>query len=73
MHRLRNRLTYANVIATIALFVAMEGASYAATQLPKNSVGARQLKKNAVNGEKAKTPSSSRTARAARRPDGSER
>ena len=54
MHRLRNRLTYANVIATIALFIALGGASYAATQLPKNSVGSKQLKRNAVNGAKVK-------------------
>jgi hypothetical protein len=42
------RLTYANVMATIALFVALGGASYAATQLPANSVGAKQLKSKAV-------------------------
>ncbi|MBS1880775.1 MAG: hypothetical protein JST31_14790 [Actinobacteria bacterium] len=42
------KLTYANVVATIALFVALGGASYAATQLPKNSVGAKQLKTGAV-------------------------
>jgi hypothetical protein len=40
-------LNYANVIATIALFVALGGAAVAAG-LPKNSVGARQLKKGAV-------------------------
>ena len=45
---MRNRLTYANVIATLALFVALGGASYAATQLPANSVGTRQIKKEAV-------------------------
>lgn len=48
MHRIRGRLTYANVIATIALFIALGGASYAAIKLPKNSVGAKQLKKGAV-------------------------
>jgi hypothetical protein len=36
------------VVAMIALFVALAGGAYAATQLPKNSVGAAQLKKNAV-------------------------
>jgi hypothetical protein len=57
MRRLRNRLTYANVIATIALFVALGGASYAATKLAKNSVGTRQLKKAAVTGAKVKSGS----------------
>jgi hypothetical protein len=43
----RPKLNYANVIATIALFVALGGAAVAAG-LPKNSVGARQLKRGAV-------------------------
>ena len=54
MKRLRPRLTYANVIATLALFLALGGGAYAATQLPKNSVGAKQLKKNAVTAAKIK-------------------
>jgi hypothetical protein len=40
---LRSRLKYANVVATLALFVALGGASYAATRLAANSVGTRQL------------------------------
>jgi hypothetical protein len=52
---LRGRFTYANVVATLALFIAVGGASaFAATQLPKNSVGAKQLKKGAVNTAKIK-------------------
>jgi hypothetical protein len=43
----RPKLNYANVIATIALFVALGGAAVAAG-VPKNSVGAKQLKKGAV-------------------------
>jgi hypothetical protein len=39
----------ANVIAYAALFVALGGTSYAATSLPKNSVGTRQLKPSAVH------------------------
>lgn len=54
MSRLRSRLTYANVMATLALFIALGGASYAATQLPRNSVGPKQLKREAVNGAKVK-------------------
>jgi len=51
---MRPRLTYANVMATIAVFIAMGGASYAALKIPKNSVGAKQLKKNAVTTAKVK-------------------
>lgn len=43
----RPKLNYANVIATIALFVALGGAAVAAS-LPKNSVGTQQLKRGAV-------------------------
>lgn len=46
--RLRPKLTYSNVIASIALFVALGGAAVAAG-LPRNSVGPRQLKRGAVN------------------------
>lgn len=49
---LRNRLTYANVMATLALFVALGGGSYAAVNLQRNSVGPRHLKANAVSSPK---------------------
>ena len=52
--RLRARLTYANVMATIAVFVALGGTSYAALQLPKGSVGPKQLKRNSVTSPKVK-------------------
>lgn len=45
--RLRPKLNYSNVIATIALFVALGGAAVAAG-LPKGSVGPKQLKRGAV-------------------------
>ena len=45
------------VISLIALFVALGGTAYAATTLPKNSVGTRQLKSNAVNSSKVKNHS----------------
>ena len=45
------KLSYANVIATIALFVALGGAAVAAG-LPKNSVGPKQLKRGAVTAAK---------------------
>jgi hypothetical protein len=47
--------TYANVAASIALFLALGGAAYAATQLPKNSVGPKQIQKNAVTSAKIKS------------------
>ena len=47
----RQRLTYSNVIATMALFLALGGAAVAAG-LPRNSVGANQLKRGAVTAAK---------------------
>jgi hypothetical protein len=44
----RHRLTYADVMSSIAVFVALGGASYAAVKLPPNSVGTKQIKKAAV-------------------------
>ena len=51
--RIRQRLTYANIVASLALFIAMGGGAYAAT-LPGNSVGTPQLKNNAVTSSKIK-------------------
>jgi hypothetical protein len=49
MKRLRGKLTYANVISTLCLFLLLGGgAAYAAIKLPRNSVGARQIKRGAV-------------------------
>jgi hypothetical protein len=45
---LSRRLSYANVTATLALFLALGGVSYAAVTLPANSVGSKQIKKSAV-------------------------
>ena len=47
MKRFLPRLTFANVIASLALFIALGGAAVAAG-LPKNSVGPNQIKKGAV-------------------------
>ncbi|HEX3325223.1 MAG TPA: hypothetical protein VHR65_08865 [Solirubrobacterales bacterium] len=54
---LRSKLTYANVIATIALFLALGGGAWAATSLPKNSIGTAQLRNGAVTGEKVRVGS----------------
>jgi len=50
--RLRSCLSYANVMATLAVFVALGGGAYAAFALPPNSVGSRQLKNGAVTAKK---------------------
>src|SRR3954447_17991148 len=54
MTRLRERLSYANVMATIAVFIALGGSSYAAIKLPRNSVGASQIQAGAVRSTEIK-------------------
>ena len=61
---LRSKLSYANVVATLALFVALGGSSYAAVALSNNSVKSKHIGKgqvkrpdigrNAVNSGKVK-------------------
>jgi hypothetical protein len=53
--RVRHRLSYANVVATLALFVALGGTGYAASQLTGRDIKNRSLtrvdiKKNALTG-----------------------
>jgi hypothetical protein len=48
MKRIARHLTFANVVACLALFVALGGASYAAFRLPKESVDTEALHKGAV-------------------------
>ena len=48
LERVRARLTYANVVSTLCLFVLLGGGAYAATKLKRNSVGSKQLKSQAV-------------------------
>ena len=45
------------VVSLIALAVALGGTGYAVTQLPKNSVGTKQIKNGAVTGAKVKAGS----------------
>src|SRR4051812_21970023 len=52
--RIRAHLSYANVMATIAVFVALGGSSYAAIKIPRNSVGAGQLRSGAVRSSEIK-------------------
>jgi hypothetical protein len=47
----RPQLTYANVVSSLALFIALGGTSWA---LARNSVGTRELKRDAVTSAKVK-------------------
>jgi hypothetical protein len=51
---MKSRITYSNVLASLALFIALGGGAYAAIKIPKNSVGTSQLKTNAVISSKVK-------------------
>jgi hypothetical protein len=46
---IRKRCSYANVTASLALFLALTGGAYAAATLPRNSVGSAQIRSGAVN------------------------
>ena len=48
MSRIRTKLSYANVTATLAVFIALGGSSYAALTLPRDSVGSNQIRRGAV-------------------------
>ncbi len=55
MKQIRKRLTYANVMSSLAVFLVIGGATaFAATELGKNTVGSKQLKQNAVTTGKIK-------------------
>lgn len=54
MKALREKLSYANVVSTMCLFLLLGGAAFAAAKLPKNSVGTKQLKNNSVTTAKIK-------------------
>jgi hypothetical protein len=57
--RLRARLTYANVVATLALFIALGGSSYAVSkisgsQIRNASIAGKKLKRNTLGGARIK-------------------
>ena len=56
VRKLGSRLTYANVMSSIALFVALSGGAYALS-VPKNSVGATELRPGAVTTSKVRNHS----------------
>ncbi|HEX4464336.1 MAG TPA: hypothetical protein VH042_06830 [Solirubrobacterales bacterium] len=54
MKRLTKKLTFANVMSVTAVFIALGGSAVAVTQLPENSVGAKQIKAGAVRSAEVK-------------------
>jgi hypothetical protein len=65
----RPRLTYANVVATLALFVALGGSSYAALKISgkdiqKNSITGQNIKRNSLGRRQIKESSLSAVPRA---------
>ena len=54
MKHIKKRLTYSNVMSSIAVFLVLGGGAAIAAGLAKNSVGSKQLKKNAVTAAKIK-------------------
>ena len=55
------RLSYANVMSTLGVFIALGGTSYAVAKLPRNSVGSAHIKNNAVTGSKVRDGSLGRS------------
>jgi hypothetical protein len=58
-HELRQRLTYANVMSTLAVFIALGGSSYAALKISgrnidNRSIPAKKLKRNSLTGREVR-------------------
>jgi hypothetical protein len=58
-HKLRHRLTYANVMSTLAVFIALGGSSYAAltingTSIKNRSIPAKKLERNTITGKEVR-------------------
>jgi hypothetical protein len=51
--KLTSRLTYSNLMASVAVFIALGGGAYALS-VPAHSIGAKQLKRNAATAAKIK-------------------
>ena len=67
--KLRQRLTYANVMSTLAVFIALGGSSYAAVtisgaSIKNRSIPAKKLKRNAITGNEVRESRLSRVRRA---------
>jgi hypothetical protein len=71
MRRMKDRLTYANVMATLALFIALGGSSYAAVKLSGSnikprSIPASKIKKNSLGGTEIRESKVAKVPAAAR-------
>jgi hypothetical protein len=69
LNRLRHHLTYANVMATIAVFIALGGSSYAAlqingSQIKNRTITGKKLKRNTLGGTRIKESRLGRVPRA---------
>ena len=72
LDKIRQRLTYANVMATLAVFIALGGSSYAAltisgSDIKNRSIAGKKLKRNTLTGKEI------RESRLARVPTGAQR
>src|SRR4051812_11022318 len=71
-------LSYANVMATIAVFIALGGGAYAVTTLPRNSVTTVQVKNGSLlardfrSGQLKKGPAGAAGAKGAQGPQGTQ-
>lgn len=54
---IRSRLTYANVLASVAIFAALGGGAFAATKAAKNSVVSKSIKNGQVKSQDVKDDS----------------
>ncbi len=52
MSRIRRKLTYANVVSTLCLFIVLGGGAYAASKLKNNSVTTQKIRNGAVSNSK---------------------
>ena len=69
LDKLRRRLTYANVMSTLALFIALGGSSYAAwsisgSDVKNRSIAGKKLKRNTLTGKQIRESRLSRVPRA---------
>jgi hypothetical protein len=69
LNKLRQRLTYANVMSTLAVFIALGGSSYAAytisgSSIKNRSIGAKKLKRNTLGGREIRERRLARVPRA---------
>ena len=69
LHRLRQRLTYANVMSTLAVFIALGGSSYAAfavdgSAIKNRSIAGKKLRHNTLSGAQIRESRLGRVPRA---------